>query len=52
MLFRETAAVYCENHMEHIDTLCGQNAQFLNVKVGGIYSYHCAVEGLYSSYAQ
>jgi hypothetical protein len=26
MLFRETVAVYCENHMEHTDTLCGQNA--------------------------
>jgi hypothetical protein len=25
MLFRETVAVYCENHMEHTDTLCGQN---------------------------
>jgi hypothetical protein len=27
MLFRETVAVYCENHMEHIDTLCGQDAE-------------------------
>jgi hypothetical protein len=26
ILFRETVAVYCENHAEHIDTLCGQNA--------------------------
>jgi hypothetical protein len=26
MLFRETVAVYCENHTEHINTLCGQNA--------------------------
>jgi hypothetical protein len=26
MLFRETVAVYCENHTEHTDTLCGQNA--------------------------
>jgi translation initiation factor IF-1 len=25
MLFGETVAVYCENHMEHTDTLCGQN---------------------------
>jgi hypothetical protein len=29
MLFGETVAVYCENHMEHTDTLCGQNAEFL-----------------------
>jgi hypothetical protein len=28
MLFGETVAVYCESHMEHIDTLCGQNAEF------------------------
>jgi hypothetical protein len=24
MLFRETVAVYCENHTEDTDTLCGQ----------------------------
>jgi hypothetical protein len=28
MLFREELAVYCENHMEHNNTLCGQNAEF------------------------
>jgi hypothetical protein len=26
MLFRDTVAVYCENHTEHRDTLRGQNA--------------------------
>jgi hypothetical protein len=26
MLFRETVAVYCEIHTEHINALCGQNA--------------------------
>jgi translation initiation factor IF-1 len=26
MWFRETVTVYCENHTEHTDTLCGQNA--------------------------
>jgi hypothetical protein len=30
MLFRKTVAVYCENHMEHTDTLCGQNAVYIN----------------------
>jgi hypothetical protein len=25
MLFRETVAVYCKNHTEHTNTLCGQN---------------------------
>jgi hypothetical protein len=27
ILFGETVAVYCENHTEHTDTLCGQNAE-------------------------
>jgi hypothetical protein len=30
MLFRETVAVYYENHMEHTDTHCGQNAVYIN----------------------
>jgi hypothetical protein len=36
MLFGETVAVYCENHTEHTDTLCGQNVEFymLNQVVG------------------
>jgi hypothetical protein len=37
MLFRETVAVYCENHTEHTDTLFGQNAEFWYVKAGGTY---------------
>jgi hypothetical protein len=28
MLFEETVAVYYENHLEHTDTLCGQNAEW------------------------
>jgi hypothetical protein len=40
MLFREIIAVYCENHMEHINALCGQNSEFFNVKSGGTYAYH------------
>jgi hypothetical protein len=40
MLFGETVAVYCENHMEHIDTLCGQNAEFYYIKAGGTYTNH------------
>jgi hypothetical protein len=27
MLLGEIVAVYCENHTEHTDTLCGQNAE-------------------------
>jgi hypothetical protein len=33
MLFVETVAVYCGNHTEHTDTLCGQNAEFLYAKL-------------------
>jgi hypothetical protein len=32
MLFRETVAVYCENHTEHTTTLSGQNAELLHIK--------------------
>jgi hypothetical protein len=42
MLLRERVAVYCENHTEHTDTLCGQNAEFYCVKAGGTYSNHWA----------
>jgi hypothetical protein len=45
MLFRETVAVYCENHMEHINTLCGQNAEFKYVKADGTYSDHWDLKG-------
>jgi hypothetical protein len=31
ILFRETVAVYCANHTEHTNTLCGQNVQFYNM---------------------
>jgi hypothetical protein len=40
MLFGETVAVYCENHTDHTDTLCGQNAEFWCVNAGGTYSDH------------
>jgi hypothetical protein len=43
MLFGETVAVYWENHTEHTDTLCGQNAGFLCVKAGDTYSDHWAL---------
>jgi hypothetical protein len=40
MLFREELAVYCENHMEHNNTLGGQT-----VKSCGTYSIHWALKG-------
>jgi hypothetical protein len=45
MLFREIIAVYYENHTEHINTFCGQNAEFRHVKLYGTYSNHWALRG-------
>jgi len=33
MLYREIIAVCSEIHKEHINTLCGQNVELLNVKL-------------------
>ena len=33
MLYREIIAVCSEIHTKHINTLCGQNAELLNVKL-------------------
>jgi hypothetical protein len=38
MLYREIIAVCSEIHTKHINTLCGQNVEFFNVKPGGTYS--------------
>jgi hypothetical protein len=38
MLYREIIAVCSEIHTKHINTLCGQNVEFVNVKPGGTYS--------------
>jgi hypothetical protein len=43
MVFKELIAVYSENRTKPKYTLCGQNAEFVNVNVGGTYSYHCAL---------
>jgi hypothetical protein len=37
MPLREVIAVYCENHMKHINTLCGQTAEYFIVKADGTY---------------
>jgi hypothetical protein len=39
-LFRETVAVYCENHAESVNTLCGQNAKISNFTERGAYNKH------------
>jgi len=40
MLYREVIAVCSQIHTKHINTLCGQNEELLNVKPGGTYSDH------------
>jgi len=45
MLYREIIAVCSQIHTKHINTLCGQNVELLNVKLGGTYSDHWALEG-------
>jgi hypothetical protein len=48
MLFREIIAVYCENHTEHVNTLCGQNAAFFfNIKAGGTHSNHWGLKAFF-----
>jgi hypothetical protein len=39
MLYSEIIAVCSEIHTKHINTLCGQNLEFVNVKHGGTYGY-------------
>jgi hypothetical protein len=42
MLFRESVAVYCEKHKEHVSTLCVERMQFAYVNIRGTCRYHCA----------
>jgi hypothetical protein len=44
MLYREVIAVCSVIHTKHVNTLCGQNVEFFNVKPGGTYSNHCGIE--------
>jgi hypothetical protein len=46
MLYREISAVCSEIQTKHINTLCGQNVEFVNVKPGGTQSNHWALKGL------
>jgi len=43
MLYREIIAVCSEIHTKHINTVCGENVEFLNIKPGGTHSDHYAV---------
>jgi len=45
ILYREITAVCPQIHKKHINTLCGKNVEFVNVKAGGTYSDHWVLEG-------
>jgi len=45
MLYREIIAVCSEIYAKHINTLWGQNVEFVNVKPGGTYSDRWALNG-------
>ena len=50
MLYMEITALCSQIHTQHINTLCGQNAELLNVKPDGTHSDHWALNGLYLLY--
>jgi len=37
MLYMEIIAVCSHIHTKHVNTLCGQNVEFVDVKAGGTY---------------
>jgi len=45
MLYREITAVCSEIRTKHINTLCGQNVEFLHVRTGGTYTNQWALKG-------
>jgi hypothetical protein len=47
MLFKEIITLYTADLVNPLSTLCGQDAELLNVrrKAGGMYIYHWALKG-------
>jgi hypothetical protein len=50
MLYREIIAVCSQIHTKHINTLCGQNVEFVNVSPNGIESNHRALNFISVTY--
>jgi len=48
MLYMEIITVCSQIHTKHINTLCGQNAELLNVNPDGTYSDHGVLKGVIS----
>jgi len=45
MLYGELIAICSDICTKHINTMIGQNVEFLNVKSGGMQSNHMALRG-------
>jgi len=45
MLYREVIAICSHIHTEHINTLCGQNVEYLHVKPGWTHFIHPILKG-------
>ena len=45
MLYRKIIAICSQVHTKHVNVLCGQNVELLNVKPGGTQIDHWALEG-------
>ena len=45
MLYGEFIAVCSQNHTKHVNTLCGQNVQIVNIKRGCVLNNHWVLEG-------
>jgi hypothetical protein len=43
VLCREIIRIYCESHKKHVNTLCGQNVDFLHATAYGPYAGLCMV---------
>ena len=46
MLYREIILICSQIHTKHINTLCGQNVELLNVKPGGKQDNHWTLKEL------
>jgi len=45
MLYTELIAVCSQIHTKHINALCGQNVEFLDLKPGGTYGIRWVLMG-------
>jgi hypothetical protein len=46
ILFRKIIAVFFPENHKHLNKLCGENAEFCDVKADGAYIHHWVLNGL------